>query len=108
MISTADGAAKMAPPPRRDAMIGLILGLVLGIGLALGRGPRHAGPHGRGDRRLPQPPDPGAYPAPPKTFLKKDHLVMMAQPTGTQAEKYRVLRTNLDFATLEHEGPRRY
>jgi uncharacterized protein involved in exopolysaccharide biosynthesis len=35
VISTAEGAGKVSPQPRRDAMIGLFLGAVLGIGLAL-------------------------------------------------------------------------
>ena len=45
-------------------------------------------------------------PPPPKAFSKDDRLVMLAQPTGTNAETFRMLRTNLDFAMLEHEGPR--
>ena len=31
---------------------------------------------------------------------------MIAQPTGTNAEAFRMLRTNLDFATLESSGAR--
>ena len=40
-------------------------------------------------------------PPPPKGFAKENRLVMLAQPTGTSAEAFRMLRTNLDFATLE-------
>ena len=34
VIRTADGAAKIAPTPKRNALFGLMLGLVLGLGLA--------------------------------------------------------------------------
>ena len=42
----------------------------------------------------------GCVSPPPKKLLKSDQLVMMAQPRGAQAEEYRVLRTNLEFASL--------
>ena len=101
VISTADGAAKVSPQPRRDAMIGLFLGLVLGIGLALllealdtrVRSVAEIGEY----LKIPQI---GSVSPPPKKLLKNDQLVMMAQPRGPQAEEYRVLRTNLDFASL--------
>ena len=101
VISTADGAAKVSPQPRRDAMIGLFLGLVLGIGLALllealdtrVRSVAEIGEF----LKIPQI---GSVSPPPKKLVKNDQLVMMAQPRGPQAEEYRVLRTNLDFASL--------
>ena len=82
-------------------MIGLFLGLVLGIGLALVlealdtrvRSVAEIGEY----LKIPQI---GSVSPPPKKLLKDDQLVMMAQPRGPQAEEYRVLRTNLDFASL--------
>jgi len=42
----------------------------------------------------------GSVSPPPKKLLKDDQLVMLAQPRGTQAEEFRVLRTNLEFVSL--------
>jgi Mrp family chromosome partitioning ATPase len=42
----------------------------------------------------------GRIPPPPRKLQRSDKLVMVAQPSGTQAEAFRVLRTNLDFARL--------
>ena len=101
VISTAEGAWKVSPQPRRDALLALMLGLVFGIGLALAlealdtrvRSPGEIGEY----LKLPQI---GSASPPPKKVLKEDQLVMMAQPRGAQAEEYRVLRTNLAFVAL--------
>ena len=101
VISSAEGAAKVSPQPRRDAMIALFLGAVLGIGLALllealdtrVRSVAEVGEH----LKIPQI---GMVSPPPKKLLKRDQLVMMAQPRDALAEEYRVLRTNLEFASL--------
>ena len=101
VISSAEGAAKVSPQPRRDAMIALFLGAVLGIGLALllealdtrVRSVAEVGEY----LKIPQI---GVVSPPPKKLLKRDQLVMMAQPRDALAEEYRVLRTNLEFASL--------
>ena len=107
VIREADGAAQIAPTPRKNALIGLMLGLVLGLGLAFGieaLDTRVRTSSEVGDRLgLPLL---ARIPPPPKGLSKDDRLVMLAQPTGTNAETFRMLRTNLDFAMLEHEGPR--
>ncbi len=103
----ADSAAKIAPTPRRNAVLGLMLGLVLGLGLAFGidaldtrvRSAKEIG------ERLDLPLLARIAP-PPKGFARKNRLAMLAQPTGTSAEAFRMLRTNLDFATLEHDNTR--
>jgi tyrosine-protein kinase len=101
VISTAGGAGRVSPQPRRDATVALVLGLVLGIGLAflldaLDTRVRSVAEIGE-YLKVPQI---GSISPPPKKLLKDDLLVMMAQPRGTQAEEYRVLRTNLEFVAL--------
>jgi capsular exopolysaccharide synthesis family protein len=101
VISTAGGAGKVSPQPRRDAMVALFLGLVLGIGLAflldaLDTRVRSVAEIGE-YLKMPQI---GRVSPPTKKLVKEDQLVMLAQPRGTQAEEYRVLRTNLEFVAL--------
>ena len=107
VISTPEGAAQVAPQPRRNAMVGLVLGLVLGIGLALAlealdtrvRSVAEIGEY----LKMPQL---GYASPPPKKLLKGDQLVMMAQPKSPQAEEFRILRTNLDFVSLSADDVR--
>ena len=101
VVSTPEGAAQIAPLPRRNAMFGLLLGVVLGIGLALAvealdtriRSSSEIGEY----LKIPQI---GTISPPPKKLLKTDQLVMLAQPKAPQAEEYRVLRANIEFASL--------
>jgi len=107
VIRTADGAAKVAPTPRRYAILGLILGIVLGLGLAvaleaLDTRVRSSAEVGQrlGLAQL------ARIPPPPRGFGKGARLVMLAQPTGPSAEAFRMLRTNLQFASLASDGVR--
>ena len=106
VIQTADGASQIAPTPKKNAILGLILGLVLGLGLAFlvdaldtrVRSANEVG-HRLGLAQL------ARIPPPPKR-VAKDDLVMLAQPTGPNAEAFRMLRTNLEFASLERDDMR--
>jgi polysaccharide biosynthesis transport protein len=103
VASTASGAAKISPRPKRDGLFGLALGIVLGIGLAFLRDAldtRIRGPEDIGRRtglillsRIPEP---------PRKLQREEELVLFKQPTSVEAEAFRVLRTNMDFASLDH------
>ncbi len=94
-------AFKVSPHPRKNVILGLMLGLVLGTGLAFlidaldtrVRSATEVGKH----LRIPLL---GRVSPPPRKLQKADQLVMVAHPNGTQAEAFRVLRNNLDFARL--------
>jgi Mrp family chromosome partitioning ATPase/capsular polysaccharide biosynthesis protein len=101
VVRVPDSAVQVAPKPYRNAVLGLMLGLVLGVGLAfladaIDTRVRSSAEIGEnlGMALL------GRVPPPPKKLQRHDQLVMVAQPMGTRAEAFRVLRTNLDFARL--------
>lgn len=106
-VRRAEETVRVQPKPMRNAVLGLALGLGLGIGLAflweaLDTRVRSATEIGEWlDLPLL-----ARVPPPPKGFGKENRLVMLAQPTGTSAEAFRMLRTNLEFACLEGEDVR--
>ena len=107
VVRTADGAAKIAPTPRRNASLGLMLGIVLGLGLAFlvelfDTRVRSADEVGKrlGLTQL------ARLTAPPKRLAKEDKLAMIVQPASPEAESFRMLRTNLEFATLGSHSTR--
>ncbi len=98
----AEGAAQVEPKTSRNAILALALGVMLSFGLTLlfkaldtGLEPEEIG------RRL-RLPLLGRLAAPPRRLRKQSKLAMLSEPNGSQAEAFRMLRTNLDFVNLEH------
>jgi succinoglycan biosynthesis transport protein ExoP len=104
LIRPSQTAVQTAPRTKRNVILGLILGLFLGVGLAFLREAldtriRTAETIGE----LLHLPLLARLPAPPKKIRTEDHLVMIDEPSGFQAEAFRMLRTNFEFAALGKE-----
>jgi len=104
VIRSPIAATKVSPKPVRDAALALVLGLILGIGLAFVRETLDTQIRSADEIAAAlQLPLLGRLPAPPKRLASKGQLSTIAEPSGPNAEAFRVLRTNLDFATMQHE-----
>jgi tyrosine-protein kinase len=105
VVQQADQVTQVQPKPTRNGILGLVLGLVLGIGLAflweaLDTRVRTAQEIGEKLGGLPLL---ARVATPSKKLRAENHLVMLDDPTGVQAETFRMLRTNLDFVTLDRD-----
>jgi tyrosine-protein kinase len=104
VVRDAGPAAQISPRPKRDGALALALGLILGIGLAFLRETL--------DTRIRSADEIAAalglpllarVSEPPKRLASKRQLSALAEPYGPASESFRLLRTSLDFASLERE-----
>jgi capsular exopolysaccharide synthesis family protein len=105
VVQQADEPVRVQPKPTRNGILGLAFGIVLGLGLAflweaLDTRVRSAGEIGEKLGGLPLL---TRVPEPIRRLRASNKLVMLADPTGVHAETFRMLRTNLDFATLDRD-----
>ena len=101
-LKDAQDAPQVQPTPVRNGLFGLGFGILLGVGLAFlweALDTRIRSAEELNERlRLPLL---GRLPEPPRRLRREDKLVMLEDPTGVEAEAFRVLRTNIEFANLE-------
>jgi succinoglycan biosynthesis transport protein ExoP len=102
VVREAAGAGKVQPQPKRAVMTGLALALALGLGLAFLYEALDSRARSAQDvaarLRLPLL---GRIPQPPRHLRGSKELVMLSAPYSKDAEAFRMLRSNLEFAALD-------
>jgi len=102
VLQRADGAAKVRPLPRRNAIIGALLGGFLALGLAFLA--EALDKRVRSEQEIEDAlglPLLGRVPGPGRSLRKANELVMLVTPTGAHSETFRKLRTSLEFVNVE-------
>jgi succinoglycan biosynthesis transport protein ExoP len=102
VLQRADGAAKVRPLPRRNAIIGGLLGGFLALGLAFLA--EALDKRVRSEQEIEDAlglPLLGRVPGPGRRLRKANELVMLVTPTGAHSETFRKLRTSLEFVNVE-------
>lgn len=103
VVRTPDHAEQVAPSPVRNGVLALALGLVLGIGLALLRETLDTRVRSADEvSHALRVPLLARLPRPPRRLATKHLPASLVQPNSASAEAFRLLRTNLDFASLDH------
>jgi polysaccharide biosynthesis transport protein len=105
VVRPADGAAQIQPRPKRYGILGLAFGLMLGFALAFIRDTLDT--RVRSAEEIAQRlgiPLLARLPEPSRRLQRSAGLVMLEDATSVDAEAFRVLRTNLDFANVERNA----
>jgi Mrp family chromosome partitioning ATPase len=103
----AEGASKVRPRPKRNALLGGLLGLVIGIGLAFLV--EALDKRVRSEKEIEEIlgiPLLGRIPPPARALRRENQLVMLVDPNNVHAQTYRRLRTSLEFVNFE-QGARK-
>jgi Mrp family chromosome partitioning ATPase/capsular polysaccharide biosynthesis protein len=105
VVQQSQTAVQTAPRTFRNTVLGIFFGLFLGVGLAflaeaLDTRVRSA----EAIRAKLELPLLARLPEPPKKLHSRGRLIMLAEPGGPQAEAFRMLRTNVEFASLGKEA----
>ena len=102
LVRPATLGVQVQPKLVRNTVFGLVLGLILGLGLAFLREALDTRVRSTDEvaERLGIPLL-ARLPAPPRPLRLHDRLVMINDPGGLDAEAFRILRANVDFARVE-------
>jgi succinoglycan biosynthesis transport protein ExoP len=102
VVATADSASQIAPTPKRNAVLGLTMGLLLGVASALLAEAidRRVRDEDEIQRKLGIPLL-ARLPALHKRSDRSDRLAMLDDPSAEDAEAFRRLRSNVEFANLD-------
>jgi succinoglycan biosynthesis transport protein ExoP len=105
VVKAAASAGQVSPRTKRNIALGLVLGIGLGVLLAFLREALDTRVRTAQEisSRLSLPML-GRIPEPSKKLRTADRLVMLEEPSSVSAEAFRVLRTNLEFSTLERDA----
>ncbi len=105
LVRPATLGVQVQPKPVRNTLLGLMLGLILGLGLAFLREALDTRVRSTDEveERLGVPLL-ARVPRPPRRLGRSDRLVMIDDPDGPDAEAFRILRANVDFARTETDA----
>jgi Mrp family chromosome partitioning ATPase/capsular polysaccharide biosynthesis protein len=104
VVRTADTAVQAQARPLRWAILGFGIGLILGVIAAFVV--EALDTRVRSSEELTKQldlPQLARIPAPPRVRRREPWIAMLSDPSGPQAEAIRVLRTNIEFVSLERD-----
>jgi Mrp family chromosome partitioning ATPase/capsular polysaccharide biosynthesis protein len=105
VVKPADGANQTQPRTLRNGILGGLIGIVLGLGLAFLSEAVDRRVRSEDDLEAALgPPLLARLPKPSKAAMKGGELVMVEHPSSIEAEAFRRLRTNIEFANIERQA----